>query len=169
VAVLNQLDRRAIEHFEVIGGMAQVVPLVAQPAHVVLDAFDELRVFLAGVGVVQAQVAPAAEFAGDAEIQADRLGVADMQVAVGFGRKAHADLGRVLHALGMMCGIARGAAPFAAGIIALFEVVFDHVAQEIARLGGVVVGCRGSHPLILGGAPWALRLATFFTERRTPD
>ena len=41
----------------------------------------------AGIGVVEAQVAEAAEFRGDAEVQADRLGMADVQVAVRLGRK----------------------------------------------------------------------------------
>src|SRR3546814_11722109 len=44
-------------------------------------------------GVVEAQVAQAAELGGDAEVQADRLGVADVQVAVGLGREAGADGG----------------------------------------------------------------------------
>ena len=43
---------------------------------------------LVGIGVVEAQVAAAAELLGDAEVEADRLGVADVQVAVGLGRKA---------------------------------------------------------------------------------
>jgi hypothetical protein len=64
--------------------MTQIVPLVTQPAYVVLDALDELGIFLARIGVVQAQVAPATKFAGDAEVQADRLGMADVQVAIGF-------------------------------------------------------------------------------------
>jgi hypothetical protein len=119
---------------------------------VVVYRVDVFLFFLLGIGVVEAQVAHAAVFLRELEVQPDALGVADVQVAVGFGRKTHANLGRVLHAMGMMRGISRGAAPLAAGIIALFEVVFDHVAQKIAWLGGVVVGCRGSHPLILGGA-----------------
>jgi hypothetical protein len=32
-----------------------------------------------------------AELSGDAEVEADRLGVADVQVAVGFGREAGDD------------------------------------------------------------------------------
>ena len=47
--------------------------------------------FLGRVGVVEAQVALAAELVGEAEVQADGLGVADVQVAVGLGRKAGVD------------------------------------------------------------------------------
>ena len=68
--------------------MAQLVPGKAQPAHVVLDGGHVFRVFLGRVGVVKAQVAHTGELAGDAEVQADRLGMADVQIAVGLGREA---------------------------------------------------------------------------------
>src|SRR5262249_44273200 len=45
-------------------------------------------VFLRRVGIVEAQIARSAGLLGDAEVQADRLGVADVQIAVRFGRKA---------------------------------------------------------------------------------
>ena len=48
---------------------------------------DVLDVFLGRVGVVEAQVAGAARLLGDPEVQADGLGVPDMQIAVRFGRK----------------------------------------------------------------------------------
>jgi hypothetical protein len=57
----------------------------------VLDGLDVLLLFLGGVGVVVAQVALAAEFLGDAEVEADGLGVADVEVAVGLGREARDD------------------------------------------------------------------------------
>src|SRR5205085_1950197 len=44
------------------------------------------------VGVVKAQMAAPGEFLGDAEIEADRLGVTDMEITVGLGRKAGDDL-----------------------------------------------------------------------------
>ena len=62
-------------------------PLEAQPLHVLLDGVDVLGVFLHGVGVVKAQVAQPAVFLGQTEIDADGLGMAYVQVAVGFGRK----------------------------------------------------------------------------------
>jgi hypothetical protein len=62
-----------------------VAPVIAQPADVFLDGVDIFLLFLDRIGVVEAQVAAAAEFLGDAEVQPDRLGVADMQVAVRLG------------------------------------------------------------------------------------
>ncbi len=58
---------------------------------VLLDVVDVLLLFLGGVGVVEAQVAAAAEVAGDAEVDGDRLDVADVQVAVGLRREAGDD------------------------------------------------------------------------------
>ena len=70
------------------------------------DAVDVLLLFLRRVGVVEAQVADAAIIARQAEVQADRLSVADVQVAVGLGREAGADAGRVMRRGGVMCRIA---------------------------------------------------------------
>ena len=62
-------------------------PVEAEPAHVALDRVDIFLRLAGRVGVVEAQVAAPAIFLGDTEIQADRLGVADMEIAVGLGRK----------------------------------------------------------------------------------
>src|SRR5262249_834941 len=61
------------------------------------------------IGVVEAQMAAAAELLCDAEIEGDRLGVADMQIAVGLRRKA-----------GHHRGVAFGSA-----------IRFDDIANEI--------------------------------------
>src|SRR5262249_42802827 len=63
-------------------------PVEAEPAHIALDGVDVFLLLLRRIGVVEAQVAAAAELLCDAEIEADRLGVADMQIAVGLRRKA---------------------------------------------------------------------------------
>ena len=94
-----------------------LAPIEAEPAHVALDRVDVFLLFLGRIGVVEAQVTAAAEFLGDPEIQADRLGVADVQVAVGLRRKPGDD-----------------------GLVPLrIQVGLDDVADEIApgcgRLG----------------------------------
>ena len=63
-------------------------PVEAHPADVGLDRLDVLLLLLGRVGVVEAQVATPVELLGDAEVEAHGLGVADVQVAVGLGRKA---------------------------------------------------------------------------------
>ena len=68
-------------------------PIKAQPAHVFHDGVDIFLLFSGRVGVVETQVAAAAELAGEAEIQADRFGVTHMQIAVRLRRKAGDDIG----------------------------------------------------------------------------
>ena len=80
--------------------------------HVLHDGIDVLGLFLLGIGVVEAQVGLAAELRRQAEIQADRLGVADVQIAVRLRRKAR------VHAAAELVGL---------------QVVEDDVADEIGR------------------------------------
>ena len=97
VALFDELDGPLIELFKVVRGVEQTVfPIETEPANVVDNAVDVFGFFLGRVGVVEAEIALAAEFIGEPEIQADRLGVADVEVAVGFGRKARVDAPAVL-------------------------------------------------------------------------
>ncbi len=89
----DELDGPLVELGEVVGGVAEAVPLEAQPADVFLDGVDVLLLFFFGVGVVEAQVGLAAELVGEAEVDADGLGVADVEIAVGLGGKAGLDDG----------------------------------------------------------------------------
>src|SRR4029450_8527093 len=66
-------------------------PVEPEPADVLLDGVDVLDVLLERIGVVESQVADATELARDAEVQADALRVADVQVAVRLGRKSGDD------------------------------------------------------------------------------
>ena len=88
-----ELQRPLVELGEVVGGVAEPLPVEAQPADVGHDGIDVLLLFFFRVGVVEAQVGLAAELVGQAEVDADGLGVADVQVAVGLGRKAGLDRG----------------------------------------------------------------------------
>ena len=89
LAGLDQHLGPFVELLEIIRGMKQVLaPVEAEPAHVVLDGVDILLLLLGRIGVVEPQVAAAAELLGDAEVEADRLGMADVQVAVRLRRKA---------------------------------------------------------------------------------
>src|SRR5262245_8719258 len=77
-----------MEFVEIIGSVVKPVPLESQPAHVFLNRVDILDVLLDRIRVVKAQVALTPELARDAEVETDRLGVADVQVAIRLGRKA---------------------------------------------------------------------------------
>ena len=63
-----------------------------QPAQVLLDASDVLVVFAHGVGVVVTQVELAAVGLGNAPVDPDGLGAADVQVTVGLRREPGVDL-----------------------------------------------------------------------------
>ena len=66
-----------------------------------------------------------------AEVQADEMGGAHAQGAVGFGGEAGADLGGVGLAGVVEGGITRAAAPLALGVGAGGEVFFNDLAQEV--------------------------------------
>ena len=88
----DELDRPVVELLEVVGREVEVLaPIEAQPADVGLDGVDVLLLLLDRVGVVEPEVTAATEFDGDAEVEADRLGMPDVQVAVRFGREPRDD------------------------------------------------------------------------------
>ena len=89
LACPDQILGPRIELLEIVRGVIEVLaPIKPQPAHIRFDGVDVFLLFLGGIGVVEAQMAAAAKLLRDAEIEANGLGVADMQVAVGLGRKA---------------------------------------------------------------------------------
>ena len=126
VAGLDQADGPDIELLEIVGGMIKMrAPIEAEPRHVRLDGVDVGLLLLGRVGVIHAQVAAAAELLGDAEVEADRLRMPHVQVAVRLRRKAGDD--RVVPA----------------GI----QVRLDDIADEVAsgRLVCAVAGCHVCH------------------------
>src|SRR4029077_19962694 len=113
-----------------------LAPVEAKPVYVPLDGVDVFLLLLHGIGIVEANVVAAAEFDGKAEVQADRLCVAEMQIAVRLRWKARDD---ALHQ--------------AAG-----EVSLDHVANEIP---GLFV-CRGlRHRLLVIHLPVNLHAGAY--------
>lgn len=66
-------------------------PFEAEPFDVLLDGVDILHVLFDRVGVVEAKVAFAAIFGRHAEVEAYRLGVTDVKIAVRLGRKTRLD------------------------------------------------------------------------------
>ena len=96
------------------------LPLEAEPMHRVLDGVDVFLLFLDRVRIVKAQMTAAAILLRQSKVQADRLGVAKMQVAVRLRRKARHHL----------------------AILARTEVGLDDLADEVAggRKAGFVHG-----------------------------
>src|SRR4051794_32983697 len=68
--------------------MKVLAPIEAEPAHVSLDRVDVFLLFPRRIGVIEAQIAVAAELLRDPEVEADGFGVPDMQIAVRLGGEA---------------------------------------------------------------------------------
>src|ERR1043165_8775399 len=82
-----------VQLLEVVRGVIQTItPVEAKPVHVRLYGVDVLLLLLDRIGVIEPKVAVATELARDAEVQADRLRVPDVQVPVGLWRKAGDDV-----------------------------------------------------------------------------
>src|SRR5690606_8783902 len=93
LAGANQVQRPLMQLIEIIGCVVhRLLPLEAEPAHVRHDRVDEFLTFLFGIGVVEAQIASAAELLRQTEIETDRFGVPDMQIAIRLRRKPRGDL-----------------------------------------------------------------------------
>src|SRR6185436_18445690 len=83
LAPADQLDGEVVELLEVVRGVEQVLPPVeAEPPHVPLDRLDVFLILRLRVGVVEPEMAFTPVLLRDAEVEADRLGVADMGKAV---------------------------------------------------------------------------------------
>ena len=93
VAVQDKLLGVLVQLLKIVGGVVEVLaPVETEPADVGQNGLDVLDILACGVGVVEAHVAPGArKLLADSEIKADGLGVADVQITVGFGRKAGDD------------------------------------------------------------------------------
>ena len=71
--------------------MVHVAPVEAEPLDIPQDRINILLVLLDGVGVVEADVADPAILLGDAEVHTYRLGVSDVEVAIGLRGKSRLD------------------------------------------------------------------------------
>ena len=83
LAFFDKLYGVFIQGLEIIRSIVFSIPVEAQPFHVFLDGIDIFGVFLGGVGVVETQVAFAAVFFGQPEVQANGFGMAYMKITVG--------------------------------------------------------------------------------------
>ena len=61
IAVFDELYSVFVELAEIIRRVEETIPLESQPAHVVHNGIDVLGLFLARIGIVEAQVGLAAE------------------------------------------------------------------------------------------------------------
>ena len=92
IAVPDEVHGVLVELLEVVRCVPRLaLPREPEPAHVRLDRFHVLDVLGRRVRVVEPEVARAAELRRNAEVQADRFCVADVEVAVRLRREAGRD------------------------------------------------------------------------------
>ena len=92
-AFADQLKSILIGFIKIIGTVKEAVaPIKAEPMNVVLNGVYILGVFLGRIGIVHTQIADAAEVFGRGKVDRQCFAVADVQIAVRFGRKAGVDL-----------------------------------------------------------------------------
>ena len=73
---------------EIVRGEAHFTgPFKAKPFNILLDRIDVLLLFFGGIGIVKTQMAIAAKLAGQTKVQANRLCMTNVQIAVGLRRK----------------------------------------------------------------------------------
>lgn len=139
---------------EVVGGMvSRWLWPKGIPATTSVDGIEDgihvFLIFLLWVGVVEAHVADAAVIPGQAEIEQDGLGMAEVQITVGFRRKARANfcwIGLTHLLLRARSGLTT---PAAAGIGALGRIRFRRCDEGSWR---VCSGCGGVSHSVRQGA-----------------
>ena len=150
LAGADEMDGPGVELLEVVRRVEEVLaPVEAEPAHVRLDGVDVRLLLPFRIGVVETEVAAAAELARDAEIEADRLRMPDVQVAVGLGRKARDDR----------------------GLPTVAQVGGHDVADEVGALwvGRGLEGHVGVRARAATSGPWGRWLASKDSNLESPD
>ena len=88
----NEADGKVPQLLEVIGRIVFITPLVTQPLNIFLDGFYIFHIFLGRIGIIETQIADAIVVGCNTKIKANSLGVTDVEVSVGLGRKTHLHL-----------------------------------------------------------------------------
>ena len=99
-AALDKLFGPLVQLVEVIGGIQLLLPLEAQPFDVFLDGIYIFRILFGGIGIVVTKVGFAAIFLCETEVEANALGMPQVQVSVGFRRETGHD--RIHFSLGQI-------------------------------------------------------------------
>ena len=147
VARGNQVLRRLVHKVKIIAGEKNVLaPVKAQPLHRLNDRIDVFLFLFFRIGVVKAHVARAVIGLREAEIKANRLGVADVQITIRLRRKPRADFRRIGRRIGVRVSRAGLAAPATRGKLAACHIAVDDVADEVADgdIWSVALGLQAS-------------------------
>ena len=86
-ALFDQFHGKIVELRKIIRSKTLIVPFGTQPTHIGPDAVHVFHFFGYGIGVVKTQIELALVTLGNAIIDGDGLGVANMQIAIGLWRE----------------------------------------------------------------------------------
>mmetsp|Transcript_36621 Transcript_36621/g.85536 ORF Transcript_36621/g.85536 Transcript_36621/m.85536 type:complete len:257 (+) Transcript_36621:1641-2411(+) len=115
VSLVDQLDRTLVEFVEVVRSVREpFLPIEAKPFDILKDRIHVLLLLLLRVSVVKAHERAPAELFTEAKVDADRLRMPDVQVAVWFGGEARDNLAVLPHG----------------------QVLLDDVSDEVRRRNG---------------------------------
>jgi len=104
LAHLDQLLGVGIQLIKIVGCIVlAVAPVKPQPVDAIPHGLDVLGALLDRVRIIESQIAEPAKLLGDAEVQADRLRMAQLRVAVRFGRKPRVHAAAVLARPCVLC------------------------------------------------------------------
>ena len=79
----DQADSEFVKLVKVVGGIVKpVLPIEAQPSHILFDRLNIFLFFLCRIGIVESQVAEAVVIFCQSKIEADRLCMSDMEISV---------------------------------------------------------------------------------------
>ena len=117
------------------------MPRKTEPMHGINDRIDVFLFFLLRIGIVEAQVTTATIITGQTKVQADRLGVTKMQIAVRLRRKAGPNPRRVQRTSQLLPGQPRRPRPTALRMLGSRQIGIDDVTDKIAdRYGRGIFG-----------------------------
>jgi len=146
------LNRKIVKRFKIVGGITDfAMPAKAEPFDIVFDGVDKLLALLRWIGVIESEIAVPVVFRSHREIQANRLGMPNVKIAIGLRWKAG------VHAPAMF---------------PVLQVMRDERADEIGWRCGSGVGSAGLgrvihkfRTLLLLSAGMTGKVATASTDR----
>ena len=96
-AFFDHANGKLVKLWEIVGSIVfSVAPIVTKPFDVFPYGIHVFDVFFDGIGVVEAEIARAAKFFGNAKIHANSFGMANMQVSIRFRRETRVEPSSIL-------------------------------------------------------------------------
>ena len=93
--MLDEPDSKIPKLLKIVAGIVDVSPLETKPLNIMLNTFNIFCVFLDGVRVVEAQVAHATIFFGQAKVDGNSFSMPYMQIAIRLWRESRLDFSAV--------------------------------------------------------------------------